>query len=333
MGHVPYCPGGVFCAPDTLAPAESGSRIAAMTFDHVFDALDVTLEPFALCEIRGAASLGPGRRSDAVLHYVVTGEGAIDVEGHAPIPARPGTVVLVPAYAPHSLHGSGSGRGRLPDCRPLDISIEHHRAGSGEGVMGAICGSVSVVYRGLSGTMDLLRAPIVEQLDDGDRIRDALEDLVAELTSPTLGTRAFARSLLLQCMILLFRRRLQARDPSLDWLRGLGDETLWEPLRAMLDEPGRGHTVDSLAAVSGMSRSIFAARFSEAFGTGPIDLLRTVRLRRAAELLTNSDLPVKRIASLVGYDSRTYFSRAFKVEHGLSPDQFRRGIGVPPAAA
>lgn len=112
------------------------------------------------------------------------------------------------------------------------------------------------------------------------------------------------------------------------WMRGLADESLWDAVRSMLDHPDQDHTVDTLADRANMSRATFASRFSAAYDAGPIEVLRTIRLRRAAELLTMSDLPVKRIARLVGYESRTYFSRAFKEEHGLSPDDFRRGVIV-----
>lgn len=299
-----------------------------MILDTVLDAIDVSLEPFALCEIRGEASLGLGCRPHAVLHYVIAGEGRVTIDGWPPIPTRAGTVVLVPAFAAHSLHGSGTGLGTLPACRPLEISIEHVRAGDGDGVLAAICGRVGIVYRGLGGAMDLLRAPLVEHLDPGDRVRGALEDLVAELASPTIGTRALARSLLLQCVILLLRRRLLAGDQSLVWMQGVSDEALWGALRAMLDQPGREHSVDSLAELAGMSRATFAARFRAAYEGGPIELLRTIRMRRAAELLATTDWPIKRIAAAVGYDSRTYFSRAFRDQHGQPPDAFRRRIAT-----
>lgn len=299
-----------------------------MILDTVLDAVDVSLEPFALCEIRGEASLGLGCRPHAVLHYVIAGEGRVTVDGWPAIPARAGSVVLVPAFAAHSLHGSGTGLGSLPTCRPLEISIEHVRAGEGDGLLAAICGRVSIVYRGLGGAMDLLRAPLVEHLDPRDRVRDALEDLVAELASPTIGTRALARSLLLQCVILLLRRRLLAGDRSLIWMQGLSDEALWGALRSMLDEPWKVHTVDSLAEQAGMSRASFAARFRAAYKVGPIELLRAVRMRRAAELLTTTDWPIKRVAGAVGFQSRTYFSRAFKDQHGQSPDVFRRRLTV-----
>jgi transcriptional regulator GlxA family with amidase domain len=46
-------------------------------------------------------------------------------------------------------------------------------------------------------------------------------------------------------------------------------------------------------------------------------------LRRAAQLLTATDLPVKTIAFRVGFDSRSYFSRAFKDFSGVDPAGYR----------
>lgn len=324
---VPYCPRGVFKV-ESISPIPTLGYDLHMMFDDILDALDVRLDPFALCEIRGEASLGLGRRSHAVLHYVLAGQGTITVDGHPAIPASVGSMILIPAFAAHSLHASGTGIGTFPDCRPLDVSMAHLQAGAGSGVFAAICGRVSVVYRGLSGTMDLLRVPIIENLDPSDRVHAALQELVTELANPTVGTRALARTLLLQCIILLYRRRMASGDPSMAWLQGLSDEALWGALRELLDRPDLDHTVDSLAEKVGMSRANFASRFSSAYGVGPIDFLRSVRLRRAAELLVMSDLPVKRIARMVGYESRTYFSRAFKDEHGASPDAFRRTVAV-----
>lgn len=310
-------------SPPPLSPKHA---VKPMDFDHILDAVDVSIEPFALCEIKGNSSLGLGRRPHATLHYFLAGEGTVSVSGHKPIPAVAGSVILVPAYAEHSIRASGIRFTDLPKCHPLDVSIEHIQTGTGKGTLAAICGKVSVVYRGLSGTMDLLNAPIIEALEPDDRVRTALDELINELASPQIGTRALARALLLQCIILLFRRRLQVRDKSLSWMRGLADEGLWAAVRAMLDHPEQPHTVDVLAECVGMSRAAFAKRFSVAYGTGPIDMLRTVRLRRAAELLVSSSIPVKRVAQLVGYDSRTYFSRAFKEEHGIPPEAFRRNV-------
>jgi AraC-like DNA-binding protein len=77
-----------------------------------------------------------------------------------------------------------------------------------------------------------------------------------------------------------------------------------------------------------MSRASFAERFSQVYAQTPMDFVQEVRLRIAARLLTTTDLPIKVIASSIGYASRSYFSRAFRAAYGADPKTFRM-LGNP----
>jgi len=124
-------------------------------------------------------------------------------------------------------------------------------------------------------------------------------------------------------MIHLLRKRLLDRDPALAWMAALADERLWSTLHQMLENPGDDHSVESLADIAGMSRSAFADQFSTVYGTGPMKLLRDIRMNHAGSLLEHSELPVKRIAELVGFSSRSAFNRSFWAATGKSPRDFR----------
>jgi AraC-like DNA-binding protein len=73
-----------------------------------------------------------------------------------------------------------------------------------------------------------------------------------------------------------------------------------------------------------MSRSAFAKRFNEVYDQTPMEFVARARLHRAAALLRGTDLPVKLIASSLGYSSRSHFSRAFRAAYGDDPSGFRR---------
>lgn len=297
-----------------------------MSIDQVFDAIDIQLEPFALCELHGRCTLGLGRRAYSVLHYILRGSGEIWLDRNRPIAVKPGSIALVPAYQPHSLRSTGTELMPLPDCRPLAVGIDHIKEQAEpatDGLLLAICGRLDISLKGIGGTIPILRSPIAADLQEGDPVRTALEELVRELSSPRIGTRALTRALMSQCVIILLRRKMAEDEQAMKWLEGLTDESLWSALRAMLDRPRDTHTVESLAREAGMSRTSFAARFSATYGTGPIDLLRLIRLQRAAEILARTDVPVKRVAEMVGYSSRSSFSRAFEVQFGSAPDIFR----------
>ncbi|MBG6157297.1 AraC-like DNA-binding protein [Labrenzia sp. EL_208] len=299
-----------------------------MNFEHVFDQLELTTDPFAVCELRGECDLGLGQDANATLHYILAGEGAILIRGEPAIEVSPGSLVLIPALQSHALRSFGRPGEPVPKCDPAELKLRHvlevSRDGGDDNQVIALCARVRVGLRGAEDVIDLIRSPIVERIDPDNPLRPVLNMILQELSRPTTGSRAMIRSLLTQCMIELLRRRVVHDDEGLRWMAALRDPSVWEALRALLDAPGDAHTVESLAARVGMSRSTFAQRFAAAYGSGPIELLRDLRLHRAARLLRDGDLPVKTIAHSVGFSSRTAFSRLFEQRTGQSPIQYRQ---------
>jgi len=300
-----------------------------MSFEHIFDEMEIDADPFALCELQGRCDLGLGRQAFATLHYTLAGQGKIIIGDRPTIDVAPGSLVLVPATQPHTLRNHGQRRHPLPTCHPAELGLARHLSTGGDaedaGRLMTICGRIKLGVRGMRGLVDLIREPIVEHIDAGNDLVTPLKQLLQELAEPRLGARAMIRVLLQQCMIHLLRQRMLADDRALQWMAALADESLWSALRAMLDQPGGQHSVDSLADVAGMSRSTFAQRFSATYGRGPMELLRNLRMHLAASQLAQSDLPVKRIAELAGFKSRSAFSKAFESEIGTSPMSFRAG--------
>lgn len=299
-----------------------------MSYEPIFERLDIKATPFALCELQGKCDLGLARRSSATLHYLLEGRGEIAIRGRPPLPVCRGSLVLVPATLSHTLRSFGDNTNPVPDCHPAELDLERHLAGPDVGDstdrLLAICSQVSVGFRGVGDLIDLVREPLVEQTGADSIMGQAVDQLLRELSSPRLGSRAMIRALLLQNIIQLLRNRLEAGDPALGWMSALTDQKLWTALRLMLDQPDAALSVDSLAASAGLSRSAFSKRFSDAYGGGPMELLRGIRIRRAASLLADSDLPVKRVAQLAGFQSRSAFTRTFENIVGVAPGLYRK---------
>ena len=55
----------------------------------------------------------------------------------------------------------------------------------------------------------------------------------------------------------------------------------------------------------------------------PLQFIRSVRLKRAAQLLVGSQYNVNEIADMVGFNTLKYFNRYFKEEFGMTPTQYR----------
>jgi transcriptional regulator GlxA family with amidase domain len=168
-----------------------------------------------------------------------------------------------------------------------------------------------------------LRSPLVENVAREAAFKDAFQLLLTELAFPKAGTPVLAATLMKQCLIVLLRRYVTDGVCRAPWLAALEHPQLGHALAAMVEHPGRSFTLEQLAELAGMSRAAFANHFKNAFGRPPMDILREVRLRRAAHLLARTDLPVKLVASQVGFGSRSHFSRAFRTHSGLDPAGFR----------
>ena len=80
---------------------------------------------------------------------------------------------------------------------------------------------------------------------------------------------------------------------------------------------------DCLAHIGTMSRATFYRSFCKQMGVPPAEYLRTLKIKRAKELLTTTPLTVTRIAGLCGFSNLTQFGDTFKRQVGQTPRQYR----------
>lgn len=83
-----------------------------------------------------------------------------------------------------------------------------------------------------------------------------------------------------------------------------------------------GYTVEQLSCDMCMSRMTFYRKIQSATGHTPTEFMRTIRLRRAAELLREGRMNVTEISNATGFSSVSYFSRCFRTMFGVPPTQF-----------
>lgn len=86
-------------------------------------------------------------------------------------------------------------------------------------------------------------------------------------------------------------------------------------------------SVEDLAAELGMSRVHLYKRLKHITGKTPIEFIRVLRLKRAAQMLRESQLNISEIAYSCGFNNPKYFSRYFKEEFGVLPSQYQENEG------
>lgn len=81
--------------------------------------------------------------------------------------------------------------------------------------------------------------------------------------------------------------------------------------------------VDQLARDVAVSRSTLYDRLRAMLGISPADFIRNVRLKRAAQLLAETSMPINEVAERVGYGTARNFSQNFKKMFGCLPSEYR----------
>ena len=81
-------------------------------------------------------------------------------------------------------------------------------------------------------------------------------------------------------------------------------------------------SIDELSREVGYSNMHFYRKIKALAGETPSQFLRTIRLKRAAELLRKKSDNVTQIAYSVGFSSLSYFNKCFKEQFGVTPGQF-----------
>ena len=110
----------------------------------------------------------------------------------------------------------------------------------------------------------------------------------------------------------------QAQSP-----RRLRDFYMKEALSFIEQHYSEDISIEDISSFCGLNRSYFSKVFRDTMGESPQGFLLHYRMARAAQLLTESRLPISTISTMVSYPNQLHFSRAFKNVYGISPRDYR----------
>jgi len=300
-----------------------------MLLDKLLDYVTVHSEPFATCLLSSGWRLRLPGPPGVMFHFVVQGNGILRGPEGEEYPLERFYLAVVPSGVRHALEcGIDVQSERIIDAPPTGEGVVRLVVGTQVSAeLRVACGAVNVTYGDSLGLFHRLREIIVADLSGYPQVRLAFEGILAEQGGATEGSATLTRALMTQCIVYLLRYLSEQSDGRLPWLPGLEDPNLSRAVDAIFEHPEAPHTVDSLADEAIMSRSVFAERFRETFGSTPISFLHDIRLRKAAEQLRhNGSTSIEQVAHRVGFNSRSHFSRAFKDHFGVSPAAFREGL-------
>jgi signal transduction histidine kinase/DNA-binding response OmpR family regulator len=120
-------------------------------------------------------------------------------------------------------------------------------------------------------------------------------------------------------------------NPSEITISSLDEQLLQKALDAVERNMGNPeYSVQQLSQELGMDRSVLYKKLQSLTDLSPLEFIRSLRLKRAAQLLMQGGYPVAEVAEMVGFNTQKYFSKYFKDAFGVLPSQYaqqsRKGL-------
>ncbi|WP_232834399.1 AraC family transcriptional regulator [Rhodoferax ferrireducens] len=324
-----------FTYPEFHAPSSDSVASYGMTAART----DVLSEVLTLIRLRGelvyTAELGapwgiryaPG---PAHFHFVEQGTLWVLAAGTEPMCLDAGDLVLLP-------HGNGHVIADDPGTSPTNIdwlTTQHFNRDDlsfrfgGVGMQTKLVGGFfSFEGSPLPAIMSALPTVIhIPRVPGGAQpwLAAISHFLVEEAHQPYPGSSLMISRLIDLLVIRALRSWAAGHAQRGGWLGGLGEQRIGRALSAIHGDPFRRWTVQALADIALMSRSIFAERFVSTVGEPPLHYVTRWRMTIAADLIRSGGLKVTEAAQRVGYASDAAFSRAFKAHFGHAPSEAKR---------
>ena len=100
-------------------------------------------------------------------------------------------------------------------------------------------------------------------------------------------------------------------------------ETVLDHMRKNLQEE---ITLDALSELVHLEKSYLVRLFKKSTGKTPVEMLISLRLDKASDLVANTNLRICDIASLCGYNTVSFFIASYKKRYGITPEWHRRNL-------
>lgn len=225
----------------------------------------------------------------------------------------------------------------------VNLIQRHHRFG---GVVGGICtGAIALAKAGLlerrrftlhwenqPGFLETFPelAPTLNRFETDERLLTcgggaASTDMMISLIAKDHGV-AFAAMVSEMCLHSVMSGVKAEQRSSLAALMSSRNPVLVAAVTLMdrhLDEP---LSMDELAQATGCSSRHLERLFRGAVGKTPGDFYRGLRLDRARNLLSTTDLSLMEVSIACGFSTVSHFSKSFRARFGTPPSKLANGI-------
>ncbi len=247
-------------------------------------------------------ALEPARRLNWEFYAVIEGECAPWLEGPPPANSKT-TGPVMWLFPPYFIHG-WTGR---DDVKSKVVCLHY----------------LSVPQQLKDQVLKSKKGYLMVELSKNEigMIRHLAEETGREYQSPTTISLLVFEKALLALSLVFLKRGIREEVATLHHDR---ETKIWNAVEHFKSNLHRGIKVSDIARLSNVSTSYLRQLFHEEIGLSPKQCFEQIRLKKAAELMSNTNQTLDVIASTCGYNVGTELSRAFKRHFNISPDAWRR---------
>ncbi|MEI9940646.1 MAG: AraC family transcriptional regulator [Pseudomonadota bacterium] len=311
------------------------------------DALSAILAPVRLQQIRWAFTVGrtpwgvafSGGKSCVRFHYMLRGSAwlSVDKTDEPHLALSGGDLAVLPRGHAHVLRDHPrSAHVRFDDVAQCDSrgAVMQLELGARGQETNFITGCF-VLDDPLALQILALLPPVIRMTPETEQEVPSFLQNMQFIAREVETARPGSEIVLLRMADVIFIQILRAYlarvpDDGGGFLGALRDPSTAAALGAMHHRAEVPWTVASLAKEVGLSRSVFAARFTQLVGEPPLGYLTRLRMQKATMLLREGATLAK-ASQLTGYASEASFSHAFRQWAGVAPGVWRRKLQPPPA--
>lgn len=272
---------------------------------------------------------GDDEQQCAVMHYMASGSCVVGAEGFDDVVLEEGDLALFPTGVAHNMADAPGRRGvplhSLLTNRDVGASSTVRLGGEGAETR-FLCAGMHYETSVGSPLYDALPWILVlrhEQVQAEPLLGALFRQLVAEYERDEAGSDIITLRTFEMAFVCALRPLLGELMESTELMPALQHQGINKALVIIYTRYAEPWSVAGLAREANMSRSAFTATFRKLVGEGPGRHLTGRRMRQAARLLAETDLPQAAMAAKVGYSSVVGFHLAFRNWFGVTPGEYR----------
>ena len=157
--------------------------------------------------------------------------------------------------------------------------------------------------------------PIIHPEDTG-RVMDIYKTLMSLPNRNSQAAKELVRELIYLLNAELSRKRFERHKPANDVCSTVLDY--------MQKNIGKHINLDTISSLVHLEKSYFVRLFRKNTGKTPIEMLVSLRMDKASDLVANTDIKICDIASMCGYNTVSFFIAEYRKRFGTTPEAHRK---------